>query len=396
MDHPHEEQRAYYLEQLCSIGACGALGAVAILMYFRGWLGILADSFHLPVLLGGIALLVVVAARAISLWQEVGSQKGHEHHDHDHDHGHSHSHEPEHEHGHSHGHSHSHAQAHDHEHGFAPVRYIVLVLPVMLFLLGVPNPAFVQAFQKYLMQIDLGKLEPSDHSAGLADMPGRSVVGMRINKEEKDDTLQVVRVSKDGAAEKAGIRAGDVITQITRTVDGDGKPLPQPEVIPAKELNLEDAVAKLEGKPDTKVKVTLQRDGAAHEVEVTREVELVALQFKELERAAYTSAQRQYYEGKIGRVVGQFVPGRNPRSFSLSRFKMTCCAADAIPLNVVIVLDPQVQEPLSDVKALQWVEVKGQIQFRKRADRDEYASVLLVKSRQDIREVDPDPNPFIQ
>jgi PDZ domain len=396
VDHAHEDRRAYYLDQLCTIGSGGALAVVAILMYYRGWLGILADSFHIPVLVGGIALLVVVAVRAVTLWQEVGAESAHAHDEHDHAHEHEHGHSHGHEHGHSHGHSHSrgeeHGHGHDHEHGFAPVRYVFLVLPVALFLLSIPNPEFIRRFQKYLTQFELSNASEQDQSANLADAPGKLILGMRIDKPQPDGPLQVVRVGKDGPAEKAGLKAGDVITQITRTTDDNGKPLPKPEVTPAKDLTLEDAVAQLEGKPDTQVKVTVQRDGSPHDLTITREVEKVALQFKELERAAYTAAQRQYYEGKIGEIVGQFVQGKNPRSFSLTRFKMTCCAADAIPLNVVIVSP----EDVTGVKPLTWVKVSGQIQFHKRKDRDEYASVLQIRRPGDIVEVDPDPNPFIQ
>ena len=67
MGHSHEDKRAMYLEQLCTIGMCGALGVVAILMWYRGWLtGLLADSFHLAVLLGGICLVAIVAVRAVT------------------------------------------------------------------------------------------------------------------------------------------------------------------------------------------------------------------------------------------------------------------------------------------------------------------------------------------
>src|SRR5438128_617080 len=49
-------------------------------------------------------------------------------------------HPPAHSHGdqHSHAHEHEHA-AEDHDHGWAPWRYVVLLVPVILFLLGLPN-----------------------------------------------------------------------------------------------------------------------------------------------------------------------------------------------------------------------------------------------------------------
>jgi hypothetical protein len=397
--HSHPD-RAYYLEQLCTIGACGALGVVAILMYRWQWLGILADPFHLPVLLGGIALLVVVAIRAAALWQAVAVQKAHEHHHHHHDHDHDHAHAHEHhDHGHDHAHPHphhGHDHGHEHEHGWAPVRYIVLMLPVALFLLGMPNPAFIQQFQKYLMQWELGKLEGGQRNLALQDLPGKTTLGMRIDRDAEKDELKVLRTGKDSPAAKAGLLAGDRITQITRTVDADGKPLAKLEVISTKGLELAEVAAKLEGPPNTTVRLTIERDGQASDKDVMREVDTVDLQFKELERAAYTPIQRQFYEGKIGKIIGQFVPSGNPRAFSLTRYKITCCAADAIPLNVAILLDPQVKENISSIPGDKWVEVRGRIEFRQRSNRAEYMSVLVVPALSDIRVTDPDPNPFIQ
>jgi hypothetical protein len=276
------------------------------------------------------------------------------------------------------------------------VRYIVLLLPVTLFLLGMPNQRFIQQFQGYLTQWELGRLQGGQHNIALQDLPGKTALGMRIDRDPDSDALKVLKLGKDSPAGKAGIEAGDHITQITLTVDDNGKPLPKPEIVPAKGLELSDMVAKLEGPPNTPVRVTIERDGQTSDKDIMREVQTVDLQFKELERLAYTPAQRQYFEGKIGKIKGQFVPSGNARSFSLTRFKLTCCAADAIPLNVPILLDSKVQENVSDIKPLTWVEVRGRIEFRKRSNREEYASVLVVPALSDIRQTDPDPNPFIQ
>ena len=92
MGHTHTEDRTtYYMEQLCTIGICGLLGGVAVMLYYQNILRfILADKLHLLVLASGIALLSVVALRAIGLWWSVGASAAdhdHEHcHDHDHDH----------------------------------------------------------------------------------------------------------------------------------------------------------------------------------------------------------------------------------------------------------------------------------------------------------------------
>src|SRR5262249_21631273 len=67
---------------------------------------------------------------------------------------------------------------------------------------------------------------------------------------------------------------GDLISTITREVDNEGKPLPQPEVITTKGMTTNDAVKKIQGKPGTKIKLTVEREGADKplEIEVTRDV----------------------------------------------------------------------------------------------------------------------------
>src|SRR5262245_44671092 len=106
--HSHEGEN-YYLDQLCTIGVCGALGGVAIMMYVQGMLQyILVKQFHLWVLLGGIALLVLVLVRAVALWFSAGRVSHAHNHNHDHDHAHHH---------HDHGHDHDHGDhQHEHEH----------------------------------------------------------------------------------------------------------------------------------------------------------------------------------------------------------------------------------------------------------------------------------------
>ena len=68
-DHAHEdEQSTYYLDQLCTIGICGALAVVLILAYLHSALNeILNPKFHQPVLWGGLALLLLVAIRAVAI-----------------------------------------------------------------------------------------------------------------------------------------------------------------------------------------------------------------------------------------------------------------------------------------------------------------------------------------
>ena len=105
-------------------------------------------------------------------------------------------------------------------------------------------------------------------------------IGIQIRKDAATDLLLVVTPIKGSPAYKAGLKAGDFITKITREVDSKGDPLPKPEVIETKGLAVGDAVKKILGQPDTKVILTIQRDGVegTKDYEITRgrvEVETV-------------------------------------------------------------------------------------------------------------------------
>jgi uncharacterized membrane protein YcgQ (UPF0703/DUF1980 family) len=101
-----------------------------------------------------------------------------------------------------------------------------------------------------------------------------------------------------------------------------------------------------------------------------------------------------------------FLKGRyldqDDRSFTLQRYKMTCCAADATPLNAVIMLSKNSTET---IKASQyrnkWVQVTGQIQFLNRRGTNQYVPALILDASKEkpvedfIKIVPPDPNPYV-
>ncbi len=188
-DHHHEND-SFYLDQLCLIGISGAFAAICVTLYLvrqnmlRAMFGPLDQTwFGWFVFVSGIILAVLVFFRALAVWRSVGNpalrgmgpehDHGFEHHeamhpdephhhhehgvcDHGHEHGHHHHaeegiqaapspaqagavpHTHTHDHGHDHGHGHDHDHD-DHDHGWAPWRYAVLLVPVALFLLGLPN-----------------------------------------------------------------------------------------------------------------------------------------------------------------------------------------------------------------------------------------------------------------
>jgi hypothetical protein len=300
MAHTHthaEDQSDYYVEQLCTIGICGTMGAIAVMLYYSAVVAggngpkmlvlLVHENLYVWVLCGGIALLALAAIRAVAVWVAAGKMaQKHEHaHDHDHAHDcpHDHAHEHDHAHteacGHEHGHDHAHAHEHDHghEHGWAPWRYVVLLLPITLFFLGLPNKG-----------------------------PGGSTGVIK-----DDNQLKGVKAVKD---------------------QGDG-------------------------------------------VDFT-------VGFRELGNAGYTPEKRAFYEGKMVQLVGQFVPGPpNNRSFTLVRYKISCCAADAIPLPVIIMIDPASEKTLpQDIRRDQWVQVTGRVQFVEQPGKPgEYITLLMLK-----------------
>src|SRR4051794_37283871 len=76
MAHSHtgcQSPRDYFTEQLLTILVCGALAFVGIQMYTNDMLRhILAPQFHLPVLVGCIAVMVLVVVRGVAVWREAG------------------------------------------------------------------------------------------------------------------------------------------------------------------------------------------------------------------------------------------------------------------------------------------------------------------------------------
>lgn len=114
------------------------------------------------------------------------------------------------------------------------------------------------------------------------------------------------------------------------------------------------------------------------------------IDFQVLEQAAL---RREAWDGKTVSVVGQFRPNvQSQREFSLMRFRIKCCAADAIPLDVPIVC----KEPVVSVPPMQWIQVTGQIEIQKReGSENSYMTVLRVPSRSKIKVTEPDANPYL-
>jgi uncharacterized membrane protein YcgQ (UPF0703/DUF1980 family) len=102
--------------------------------------------------------------------------------------------------------------------------------------------------------------------------------------------------------------------------------------------------------------------------------------FKDLEQATLTPEQRKVWTGRAVQVIGKF-EGDNDRYFRMTRFKVNCCSADAIPLNAIIVVDYSENRdgPRLDTKPLsgQWVRVKGTVQF-KESKKGTFDTMIVV------------------
>jgi hypothetical protein len=332
-DHHHHDSTNYYIEQLFTIAACGALGAVAVLLWYNGRLNlILHPKFHSWVLGGGISLLILSGIRAIALWYEVDKADVHAHgccgHDHDHVHDHDHhhdeaccGHDDSHEHAHAQAiqappvpatavaslplaaaapalvHEHEHDHSHDHDHGWSPWRFIVLLVPVLLYMLDVPSE---------------------------------------------------------------GIRASGT---------GD------------------------EAWDPTKFAVGSQSEAARGED--------YGVSFGQLEEAARNPEQREYYKGKRVHLTGRFFSD-DPRFFRLVRYRIQCCAADAVPINVTMMVDPKCKERLDIMRYNgKWVEVAGYVHFLHRVDTGEYHTAVIVRPEAgespdtQVREIPPPADPYV-
>jgi len=279
-DHHHPNgapPRDYLTGQLLTILVAGVFGLVGVLMYRNGQLGyILALQFHRPVLIAGVAVLVLVALRAISVWREAGRI-----HDHDQTPRHP-ARSPDCDHHDLHLHNELDPGADDHGQDLAWVfsRLIVLCFPVGLFLIGVPNSGFSQ-----------------------------------------------------------------------------------------------DRIRMLLGGDDA---LTGNMAAVAHQNGTVTD-------FNYLNAAADDEGRRESLQGRTAILEGR-VRWIDARQFTLFRLRMTCCAADAVPLKVRIVLK---SGTLSGLHDFEWVRMKGQVQFIQPPNSERYIPVVVVEEIRDINRTEP-------
>jgi uncharacterized membrane protein YcgQ (UPF0703/DUF1980 family) len=116
------------------------------------------------------------------------------------------------------------------------------------------------------------------------------------------------------------------------------------------------------------------------------------MSFKDLEALASDPEKRKEWQGKVVNVRGQYAPSMSgPRRFSLVRFRMQCCAADAVQYEVPV----GAKEPITGFNRNDWIEVVGRVDFRQRGRDDSYFTILLVSDSRGVKATDPDLNPYL-
>ena len=282
VDHGHSHEGAGHsghgqaqTEILMQAILCGCLGLVGVFLYWGNKVEIiLATKFHNWLLAGSITLIVLALARIVSVWRLTstgnaiaGGCCNHADHQHDHES----CNDPGHQHDHPHG-AHG-CEEHGHSHAYEPIKAVVLMIPVGLFLLNLPNSSFAA-----VQALDLNQVEIS---SSIADRGTENNVS-----------------------------------------------------------------------------------------------------FLQLERAAQRDEARQLYEGKTVALVGQF-QGNDDKKFTLIRFKMNCCAADAVPLKGAMFVDPKAPAKIDHPRwNKKWVKVKGQVQFIKMKDGT-FITALVLRPKDD-------------
>jgi hypothetical protein len=326
--HHGESVGNYFTEQLLTILVCGFFGLVAVLLYQSGTIGIvLAPQFHLWVLGGGAALLVLVLVRMVAVWHEAGEIKAQMAQANGPTCGINHVHGPDCDHDPNIPDDHDHDHGHSHDMSWVFVRMLVLAFPILLYFLGLPSKGYSEAE----IERRLGKQ---------AAISGASLKEMATDPETVED-------------EKKREKRGDTVIRVLKTKN---------------KLEIRETVSKPGAEP---VYTLLPRYG-----------EGTPMRFNTLNEIAYDETKRQGIEGDIVILEGRLMK-INDKEFTLYRMKMTCCATDQVPLKVRII----VPQALAGKRNHQWVSVKGQLQFFRGTDERGRVSVIPTLMVADITDI---------
>jgi uncharacterized repeat protein (TIGR03943 family) len=90
----------------------------------------------------------------------------------------------------------------------------------------------------------------------------------------------------------------------------------------------------------------------------------VALEVTDLLYAESEDSLRKMFADKTIEVIGQYLPGSDPKQFKLVRMFIVCCAADARPLAVPVELSAP-----TTASEMGWVKVIGKATYAKNGER---------------------------
>jgi len=176
------QRNTLHLERLFTLLLSGAYGVILTWMFisnYYGWtrgertlISLVTPWIQFMIFLGGVFLLIQFFILLFT-FRLGGDGHHHDHneeccdHDHNHDHEHEHQHEghehhlhdlgqdDDHSHNHGHEHSHEHGEAccdHGHDHGWNPIRYVPLLIPVILYFMGLPSDQMIRNFERNLAE----------------------------------------------------------------------------------------------------------------------------------------------------------------------------------------------------------------------------------------------------
>lgn len=127
--------------------------------------------------------------------------------------------------------------------------------------------------------------------------------------------------------------------------------------------------------------VALNLDG---QVVTAKGGDTIVFTFDELNASANDEAKRAQYQGNTVRVKGQ-LRSVGSGEYTLFRMKMTCCAADTIPLKA------RIKTPfVSQFQDFQWVTAEGVLQYVEVPGQKQFIPVIRVKQANGLQKANPE------
>lgn len=323
-----QQRNSQQMERLFTLLLSGLYGTILTWMFvsnYYGWtrgertlISLVTSWIQVMVFLGGIILLIQFFVLLFTF--RLGGDghhhthvpdeeccdeghEGHDHHHHDHDHGHTHGHH----------HDHEHADGccdHGHDHGWNPIRYVPLLVPVILYFMGLPSDQMIRNFEKNLAE---------RASKGGADLSG---------DEEKASLSTLVL----GAM----------------TVPG--------EVFPAAAFTT--SLASIVGSAVAEMDDVATSEPAF----VTNLAELEKAAQSPTLRAEFTAKRKVEIDGMF--QVEGVVPNGGGTFFRIVRLRMACCLSDARPASVPCFTKKPIDERLQKAgNETKWARVQGKLRF---------------------------------